>query len=158
MKLTFLSVFLNDYYLRCHAYLTLFQAHIDSLSSTQLAAKVPVRDPELSYSPFPAAQSVAAKYGNTASSINGSSIFLEEVHTLVHCIIIILDQLKEDSLALALDFPCKFQLRCSCSISVVTLPILIEIVNMVQVTPLDTLVNNICSLRKEFKDILWNVY
>lgn len=52
--------------------------HADSLSRTLLAANVSVRDSELSYSPFPAAQSVAAKYGNTASSINGSSLSLEE--------------------------------------------------------------------------------
>ncbi|KAK1378493.1 hypothetical protein POM88_025237 [Heracleum sosnowskyi] len=52
--------------------------HTDSLSSTRVAGNVRVRDLELSYSPFPAAQSVAAKYGNTASLINGSSISLEE--------------------------------------------------------------------------------
>ncbi|KAL8103500.1 uncharacterized protein LOC141677859 isoform X2 [Apium graveolens] len=52
--------------------------HVDSLSGTLQAANDPVRDPKFSYSPFPAAQSVAGKYGNTTSSINGSSISLEE--------------------------------------------------------------------------------
>lgn len=52
--------------------------YTNPLSSTLLAANVPVRDSEFSYSPFSVAQSVAPKYGNTMSSIGGSSISMEE--------------------------------------------------------------------------------
>ncbi|KAL1805733.1 hypothetical protein ACET3Z_028801 [Daucus carota] len=52
--------------------------HTDPFSSARLTANFPIRDSEFSYSPFPVAQSVALKYGNSVSSTNGSSISLEE--------------------------------------------------------------------------------
>jgi hypothetical protein len=54
-------------------------AYSNSLPSSLLAASVqPVRDLDLSYSPFPMAQSLNGKYGNTLSSISSSTISMEE--------------------------------------------------------------------------------
>lgn len=51
--------------------------YTNSLPSTLLAANVnPVREADIPYSPFP--QSMPTKYGNAASSINGSSISMAE--------------------------------------------------------------------------------
>lgn len=61
----------------------LWQAYSNSLPSSLLAASVqPVRDLDLSYSPFPMAQSLNGKYGNTLSSMSGSTISMEEVPIL----------------------------------------------------------------------------
>ncbi|KAL3522638.1 hypothetical protein ACH5RR_015472 [Cinchona calisaya] len=52
--------------------------YTNSLSNTLLAANVPpVRESDLPY-PFPASQSMAAKYGNSVSSIAGPSISMAE--------------------------------------------------------------------------------
>ncbi|XP_057494238.1 uncharacterized protein LOC130779587 isoform X1 [Actinidia eriantha] len=54
-------------------------AHTNSLPNALLAASVqPVRESDLSYSPFPMTQSMPSKYGNTVSSIGGSSISMPE--------------------------------------------------------------------------------
>ncbi|KAK9056021.1 hypothetical protein SSX86_027108 [Deinandra increscens subsp. villosa] len=53
-------------------------AYTNSLPNALLAANGhPVRESDLSYSPFPT-QSAAAKYGNSVSSINGSTISMAE--------------------------------------------------------------------------------
>ncbi|XP_059669194.1 uncharacterized protein LOC132314326 isoform X2 [Cornus florida] len=58
---------------------SVMQAYTNSLPSTLLAATVqPVRESDLPYSPFPITQSTAAKYGNTVSSISGSTIPMPE--------------------------------------------------------------------------------
>ncbi|XP_058198566.1 uncharacterized protein LOC131314092 [Rhododendron vialii] len=54
-------------------------AYTNSLPSSLLAASaVPARDLDLTYSPFPMAQSLNAKYGSTPSSISGSTISVAE--------------------------------------------------------------------------------
>uniref|UniRef100_A0A166EWR8 GBF-interacting protein 1 N-terminal domain-containing protein n=1 Tax=Daucus carota subsp. sativus TaxID=79200 RepID=A0A166EWR8_DAUCS len=56
-----------------------FSSSMASLPNTLLAANVhPARESELPYSPFPMSQSVPNKYGNTVSSISGSSISVAE--------------------------------------------------------------------------------
>lgn len=56
-----------------------FSSSMASLPSTLLAANVhPVRESELQYSPFSVSQSMPTKYGNTGSSISGSSISVSE--------------------------------------------------------------------------------
>nr|XP_043620538.1 uncharacterized protein LOC122592390 [Erigeron canadensis] len=54
-------------------------AYTNSLPSTLLAANGhPVRESDLSYSPFPISQSMATKYGNSVSSISSSTIAMAE--------------------------------------------------------------------------------
>ncbi|KAL8192233.1 hypothetical protein R6Q57_027900 [Mikania cordata] len=54
-------------------------AYTNPLPNTLLAANGhPVRESDLSYSPFPISQSMATKYGSSASSISGSTISMEE--------------------------------------------------------------------------------
>ncbi|XP_059664778.1 uncharacterized protein LOC132311070 isoform X2 [Cornus florida] len=53
--------------------------YTNSLPSTLLASTVqPVRESDLPYSPFPVAQSMPTKHGNTFSSITGSTISISE--------------------------------------------------------------------------------
>ncbi|WOG85027.1 hypothetical protein DCAR_0104213 [Daucus carota subsp. sativus] len=59
--------------------LTPFSNSVASLPNTLLASNIhPVRESELPYSPFPMSQSMPTKYGNTVSSIGGSSISVAE--------------------------------------------------------------------------------
>ncbi|XP_057466004.1 uncharacterized protein LOC130755592 isoform X2 [Actinidia eriantha] len=54
-------------------------AHTNSLPSALLSASVqPVRESDLPYSPFPMTQSMPSKYGNTVSSIGGSTLSVPE--------------------------------------------------------------------------------
>ncbi|KAJ9565733.1 hypothetical protein OSB04_001699 [Centaurea solstitialis] len=54
-------------------------AYTNSLPSTLLAANGhPVRESDLSYSPFPISQSMSTKYGSSVSSISGSTISMAE--------------------------------------------------------------------------------
>ncbi|XP_024963088.1 putative uncharacterized protein DDB_G0277255 isoform X1 [Cynara cardunculus var. scolymus] len=54
-------------------------AYTNSLPSTLLAANGhPVRESDLSYSPFPISQSMPTKYGSSVSSISGSTISMAE--------------------------------------------------------------------------------
>ncbi|CAA0816379.1 Kinase-related protein of unknown function (DUF1296 [Striga hermonthica] len=54
-------------------------AYTNSLPSTLLAANVhPTRESDLQYSPFSLTQSLAAKYGNSVSSIDASAISMSE--------------------------------------------------------------------------------
>ncbi|KAK1368867.1 COPII coat assembly protein like [Heracleum sosnowskyi] len=60
-------------------HLTPFSNSAASLPNTLLASNIhPVRESELPYSPFPMSQSMPTKYGNTVSSISGSSISVAE--------------------------------------------------------------------------------
>ncbi|KAL8113184.1 hypothetical protein AgCh_020481 [Apium graveolens] len=59
--------------------ITPFSSSMASLPNTLLTANAnPVRESELPYSPFPMSQSMPNKYGNTVSSIGGSSISVAE--------------------------------------------------------------------------------
>uniref|UniRef100_A0A5B6ZG77 GBF-interacting protein 1 N-terminal domain-containing protein n=1 Tax=Davidia involucrata TaxID=16924 RepID=A0A5B6ZG77_DAVIN len=54
-------------------------AYTNSLPSTLLAATVqPMREDDLPYSPFPMTQAMPTKYGNSVSSISGSTISMPE--------------------------------------------------------------------------------
>ncbi|KAK9064353.1 hypothetical protein SSX86_015735 [Deinandra increscens subsp. villosa] len=53
-------------------------AYTSSLPNPLAANGHPVRESDLSYSPFPISQSMATKYGNSASSISGSTISMTE--------------------------------------------------------------------------------
>ncbi|KAM7500633.1 hypothetical protein LguiA_025047 [Lonicera macranthoides] len=58
---------------------SVMQAYTNSLPSTLLAANVnPGRESDMPYSPFPVTQSMPTKYGNTVSSISGSTISMTE--------------------------------------------------------------------------------
>ncbi|KAL6991386.1 hypothetical protein U1Q18_009499 [Sarracenia purpurea var. burkii] len=58
---------------------SVMQAYTNSLPSSLLQAGVqPVRESDPPYSPFPMAQSMPTKYGNTVSSISGSTISMSE--------------------------------------------------------------------------------
>lgn len=63
-----------------HLAILLEQAFTNSLPSTLLAANVHAgRESDPSYSPFSATQAMPSKYGNSVSSIGGSTISMPEV-------------------------------------------------------------------------------
>ncbi|KAK1422823.1 hypothetical protein QVD17_18112 [Tagetes erecta] len=53
-------------------------AYTSSLPNTLAANSHPVRESDLSYSTFPISQSMASKFGNSASSLSGSTISMTE--------------------------------------------------------------------------------
>lgn len=76
-------IFSCTQFAQAFSYILLFSkqaAYTNSLPNTLLAANGhPVRESDLSYSPFPINQSTSTKYGSSASSIGGSTISMAEV-------------------------------------------------------------------------------